>query len=333
MRLRTSALRSGNPGCRTHPGWRLLNQRRALAGARQRSRAGSLPRLRAFGATAPLTALWALLLCALPAWPATKVFLHDAASQLSPGPDFLYKLADATQGTAKVTAVTNSIAGNVTGQYWPSSTNGHIITKTAGGTRIVWFSAPISSSVTISGSITPNLWGLESAIQCNCGARYEVLRWDVSAGGIVKSLGISSDGGLSEWGTGAAARTAPTLTPSSTTFNAGDRIVIVIYNDDGNGVTEGSGRNWTLDYDAGTAVDGDTYLSFTETITFNADSNNAPAQGYSAAAQSRQKPAVAARGASLDGCGSLDCARSNFGLQTADFGFQPASRISKSAIR
>ena len=45
--------------------------------------------------------------------------------------------------------------------------------------------------------------------------------------------------------------------------------------DDGNGVTEAHGRNWTLDYGAGTGVDGDTYLSFTETITFSADSNNA----------------------------------------------------------
>ena len=72
--------------------------------------------------------------------------------------------------------------------------------------------------------------------------------------------------------------TAPTLTPTSTDFVAGDRIVIAIYNDDGNGVTEASGRNWTLDYNAGAGVDGDTYLSFTETIGFNADSNNAPAR-------------------------------------------------------
>jgi hypothetical protein len=83
---------------------------------------------------------------------------------------------------------------------------------------------------------------------------------------------------VTEWGTSAAVRTAPTLTPTSTAFNAGDRIVIVIYNDDGNGVTEASGRNWTLDYDAGTGVDGDTYLSFTESLSFSADSNNAPSR-------------------------------------------------------
>lgn len=174
-----------------------------------------------------------------------------------------------------MTAVISSIAGAVSGQYWPSGTTGHILTKTAGGTRTIWISDPLSSGVTISGTITPNLWGLESAIQCNCGARYEVLRWSVAAGGIVSSLGISTDSGLTEWGTSAAVRTAPTLTPTSTAFATGDRIVIVIYNDDGNGVTEATGRNWTLDYDAGTGIDGDSYLSFTETFSFSADSNNA----------------------------------------------------------
>lgn len=51
--------------------------------------------------------------------------------------------------------------------------------------------------------------------------------------------------------------------------------------DDGSGVTEGSGRNRTLDYDGATSgSDGDTYLSFTETLSFSADSNNAPAQPF-----------------------------------------------------
>ena len=222
----------------------------------------------------------ALVLLALPAQAATKVFLHDALSKgiIPGGTDIAFRQANSTQGSAKVTAVTNSIAGAVGSQYFPSGTTGHIITKTAGAARTLWITDPLASGVTISGTITPNLWGLESAAQCNCGARYEVLRWSVATGGIASSLGLSSDGGLSEWGTSAAVRTAPTLTPTSTAFNVGDRIVIVIYNDDGNGVTEANGRNWTLDYDAGTGVDGDTYLSFTESISFSSDSNNAPSQ-------------------------------------------------------
>ena len=229
-----------------------------------------------------------LLLAGLPAQAATKVFLHDAASQgiIRGGTDITLRQANSTQGSSKVTAVTNSVAGAVSGQYFPSGTTGHIITKTAGGTRTVWISDPLSSGVTISGVITPNLWGLESAIQCNCGARYEVLRWNVATGGISSSLGVSTDGGVTEWGTTAAVRTSPTLTPTSTTFNAGDRIVIAVYNDDGNGVTEASGRSWTLDYDASTGVDGDTYLSFTETISFSSDSNNAPSQAMTSKLES-----------------------------------------------
>jgi len=220
------------------------------------------------------------LLAAPPAQGATKVFLHDALSKgiIPGGADIAFRQANSTQGSAKVTAVTNSIAGTVSSQYFPSGTAGHIVTKTAGGARTIWITDPLASGVTISGTITPNLWGLESAAQCNCGARYEVLRWNVATGGTSSSLGMSSDGGLSEWGTSAAVRTAPTLAPTSTAFNAGDRIVIVIYNDDGNGVTEANGRNWTLDYDAGTGVDGDTYLSFTESISFSSDSNNAPSR-------------------------------------------------------
>ena len=42
--------------------------------------------------------------------------------------------------------------------------------------------------------------------------------WAVAAGGSVGSLGLSTDGGLTEWGTSAALRTAPTLTPSSATI-------------------------------------------------------------------------------------------------------------------
>jgi hypothetical protein len=212
---------------------------------------------------------------------ATKVFLRNTVSKLTNSTGLItstqyFRMANSTQGSAVQTAVINSITGAVSGQYWPSTTTGHILTQTgAGALRLVWVSVPLSGNVTISGTITPNLWGLESNAACNCGFRYEVLRWSKARGGIVSSLGISTDDGVTEWGTTAAVRTAPTLTPTSTAFVIGDRIVIVIYNDDGNAVTEASGYNWTLDYDAATGVNGDTYLSFTETITFSADSNNA----------------------------------------------------------
>ena len=100
-------------------------------------------------------------ICGSPSTAATKVFLHDASSAISLGPGYLVKRANSTQGSSVQTAVINSVAGLVTGQFWPSTNAAHILTKTAGGTRVVWISDPLAAGVTISGTITPNLWGLE----------------------------------------------------------------------------------------------------------------------------------------------------------------------------
>lgn len=190
-------------------------------------------------------------------------------------PGWSNRTLNATQGSAAVSTTMDSIAGALTGHYWPISTTGYILKVSGGGNQTIYVSQPLSSGVTISGTITPNIWGFESAAQCNCAFRYEVLRWAVDQGGIVSTLGISTDSGVSEWGTSAAVRTSPTLTPTSTAFLTGDRIILVIYNDDGNGVTEASGRTWTLRWNGATGVDGDSYLSFTETISFSSDTNNA----------------------------------------------------------
>lgn len=213
-----------------------------------------------------------------PLFGATKLFLRVSISPLAEGvcsPSFTCFQANTVQGSSMNSYTTSSIAGPLTGHYWPIATTGYITTSSGGSKKDVWISAPLSSGVTISGTITPNIWGYESNNACNCGFRYEVLRWSAAEGGIVSSLGIATDNGATEWGTSAAVRTSPTLTPTSTAFAVGDRIVIVVYNDDANGVTEASGRSWNLDIAGPAGADGDTYLSFTETISFSPESNNA----------------------------------------------------------
>ena len=206
---------------------------------------------------------------------ATKLIIHDSASQLGAWPTgWGLRAADTTNGSSLKTLVTNSVAGPVTGQYFPVATTNYIVTTTAGGAKRFYISAPLSSGVTISGTITPNIYGLESNGTCNCGLRYEVLRWSVARGGIVSSLGISTDDGFTEWTTSATLKTSTTLTPTSTVFVAGDRVAFLFYSDDANTTTEGSGRTFTIDYDAATGGDGDTYLSFTETLSFASDTNN-----------------------------------------------------------
>lgn len=208
-----------------------------------------------------------------PAFGSTKIFLRNLNPSVmkSPAANWLNRVLNTTQGTSKSGFTQSSKAGPITGQHWPCED----IFITSSANKMAFISLPLSAGVTISGTVTPNFWGYESNNACNCGFRYEMLRWSVAQGGIVSSLGITTDDGAAEWGTSAAVRTSPTLTPTSTNFAAGDRIVLVIYNDDGNGVTQNSGKSWTLDIDAATGVDGDSYLTFTETISFSADTNNA----------------------------------------------------------
>jgi hypothetical protein len=224
--------------------------------------------------------LFIFLVFAVHCFATQKVFLKDAASKIIPNADYLFKVASATQGSSVQTCVTNTIVGDVTGQYWPSTTASHIITKTAGGTKTIWFSAPLSAGFTIAGTITPNVRGLESATAANAAFRYQIMRWSVLRGGIVSSLGISADNGssgVSEWTGSETIKTAPTMTPTSTAFVTGDRIVFIIYNDDGSAVVEtAASRTWTLFYDGATGATGDTYFLFTENLTFSADTNNAP---------------------------------------------------------
>jgi hypothetical protein len=215
---------------------------------------------------------------------ATKLFLHHATSPADLGSTFLVRGADSAQGAAIAHAVTNSLAGPITGQYFPSTAPGIYVTDTLGGSSLVWLSKPLSASVTIAGTITPNIWCFESNPSANIGFQYEIFRWSAETGGIVSSVARSGAASNECNKTSSTLKTAPTVTPTSTTFSAGDRILIVVYNDDANGLTESGGRNWTIDYDGATpGAAGDTFFTFTETFTFVAGAdtvNPLPAQGY-----------------------------------------------------
>jgi hypothetical protein len=206
---------------------------------------------------------------------ATKLIVHDQGSALGTwGSEWGLRNANTTNGSSMATFTTNSVAGPVTGHYFPIATANYVVTAGAGSPRRIWMTPPLSAGVTISGTITPNIYGLESNGTCNCGLRYEVLRWSVAQGGIVSSLGISTNDGFTEWTTSATLKTSPTLTPTSTAFVTGDRIAFLFYSDDANGTTEGSGRTFTIHYNGATGGNGDTYLSFTETLSFASDTNN-----------------------------------------------------------
>jgi hypothetical protein len=166
-----------------------------------------------------------------------------------------------------------------------AQTNG-VPTNTAAGPATITFNASGSASsttlrcmsnrltgVTISGTITANLWALESAMAANAGASILVRRCDLD-GTPISTILDSAKG--TEFGTAIAAQNwAPT--PTSTTLSDGDRIRVDWRFTDAGG-TMASGNTCTASYSGPTgAADGDTWLQFTETITeFTAPAERVP---------------------------------------------------------
>lgn len=129
---------------------------------------------------------------------------------------------------------------------------------------IEFISDPLAADVTISGTLTLNVWGFESSMSANTGPQVIIERLD-STLAIVST--IASTEAAVEFGT-AAAVTNWTATPTSTNMKRGDRIrVRLLYNDAGG--TMGSGFNIHIDYNGPTAAaDGDTWIQFNENLTF-----------------------------------------------------------------
>src|SRR6266496_549304 len=127
-----------------------------------------------------------------------------------------------------------------------------------------WVSPPLAVGVTISGTITFNLWGLESNMANNAGFQVIVQRYDSQM--VLQETVVNSERGV-ELAT-AAAVNSWTATPTSTVFNKGDRIrVVVAVNDIGTMVAAAGGATLRVGGPT-TGADGDSYIQFTEAITF-----------------------------------------------------------------
>lgn len=181
---------------------------------------------------------------------ATKLFLRDSASDVSVG-SATNKLLSPTQGSALVSSdATATVSGPTSGVQVKKS-----------GVVLAWFSRPLNA-VTISGTVTFNLWGLESATQANCGFDVLIERCDES-GNVISTISRSERG--TEMGTSASANNW-TATPTSTTLAARDRIKVTVFANDAGG-NMGNSRTFTFDYGAATGVDGDSYVQFNEAVS------------------------------------------------------------------
>jgi hypothetical protein len=132
-----------------------------------------------------------------------------------------------------------------------------------------WISEPVAADTTISGTITANIWAAESSMTANVAIDVviDIIRSDL-AGTIVQ---IVKSTFATELGT---ARSANNFTAGMTsgytpqTLNRGDRLRIRVFGDDGGG-TMATGFTFNASFNGATAAaDGDSYVTFTENITF-----------------------------------------------------------------
>jgi hypothetical protein len=141
----------------------------------------------------------------------------------------------------------------------PSSGVGNLPAST-----LVWISEPINA-VTISGSISYNVRALESSAMVNYGACAGLFRVASGNGAAAQSFNWSSFNASVELGVAEAAMTFA-FSPTSTAFSTGDMIALVL----GYVSVGGNSGGFTASgFYAGTAggASGDTFVTFTETIT------------------------------------------------------------------
>lgn len=161
------------------------------------------------------------------------------------------------RGRASATVITTTTAGgtNIT------------VTATAGGQALTWFSEPITSAITISGTITVNIRGLEAANTVNAGRGILIERTN-NAGTVLSTILADSTvpATITEFTTTDAANGAATYTPTSTAMAAGERIKITLkVRNVGTMGANASGVTISHDGPASGAA-GDTWVRFNENI-------------------------------------------------------------------
>lgn len=159
-------------------------------------------------------------------------------------------------GKASVTSITTTVA---------SGTN-IPITATAGGAALIWYSEPFTDAVTISGAVTPNLWGAESANTVNSGAG--ILIEKTNNAGTVQSAIVTVTNvpvTITEWPLRAspAVKTA-NYSPTSTSMAIGDRIKVTVSVRAAGGTMNAGQADFYYDQNADTALVGDSWVQFAE---------------------------------------------------------------------
>lgn len=184
----------------------------------------------------------------------TDFFLRSTASGLGGAGQ---RALSQRRGRVSATVVTSTTAGG---------TN-IVVTATGGGQALTWFSEPITEAITISGTVTVNIRGLEAANTVNAGRGILIERTN-NAGTVQSTIVADSTvpAVISEYTTTDAANGAATYTPTSTNMAVGERIKITLkVRNVGTMAANASGVTNSHDGPAAGAA-GDTWVRFNEDI-------------------------------------------------------------------
>jgi hypothetical protein len=180
----------------------------------------------------------------------TDFFLRSSASGLGGAGQ---RRLSQRRGRASATVITTTVASGTDIQ----------VTATAGGQALTWFSEPISAAITISGTVTVNIRGLESANTVNSGRGILIERTD-NAGTVQSTIVANATvpATITEFTTTDAANGAATYTPTSTAMAVGERIKVTLKVR--NVGTMAAGTVTISHEGAASAAAGDTWVRFTE---------------------------------------------------------------------
>ena len=172
------------------------------------------------------------------------------------------RLLGLARGSSVLQLTTTAIAGPTTG----------IDVTTGASATYEWISPPLAADVTIAGTITANIWGRESAASVNAAINIVVEVIRANALGTRNSntlVQIVKSARTTEMAVSTTANSVAnfTMTPTSTVVNRGDRLRIRVFGDDA-GTMSASGTFGIGVAGPTAAANGDTYVTFTETFSF-----------------------------------------------------------------
>lgn len=194
----------------------------------------------------------------------TQLFFRIAASDYSTGNNDAALDGSTTSGWVPLQlALTRGSALEVTTALSQTGPTSGIEIALPGG-RCVWYSPPLDADVTISGSITWNLWSAENNMGANAAINAQIEKIDGATGVITL---IDKTARTTELATSVAVANFAETPAVGIACKRGDRLRVRVFGDDAG--TMGGGFAFQLDYNGGTAAaDGDSYLTLTENLTF-----------------------------------------------------------------